>query len=85
MFYMYILQSTLDQELYIGSTNNLRRRFAEHNAGESFSTRLRRPFSIVYYEAYISEKDARQREHNLKLRGRARRQLMLRIKDSLAS
>ena len=31
MFYTYILKSKKDNDLYIGSTNDLRRRFAEHN------------------------------------------------------
>ena len=83
MFYVYVLKSLKDDELYIGSTNNLKRRFAEHQNGESFSTRLRSPFELVYYEAYKNEKDAREREQALKLRGNARRFLKERIKRSI--
>ncbi len=83
MFYLYVLKSLKDSELYIGSTNNLKRRFEEHQNGKSFSTKLRRPFELVYYEAYKSEKDARLREKALKLRGNARRFLKERIKRSL--
>lgn len=82
---MYILHSRKDGNLYIGSTNNLRKRLQEHNAGRVVSTKDRRPFVLVYYEAYAIEKEARQREHNLKHRGRALRQLKLRIKESIAS
>jgi putative endonuclease len=79
MFYVYVLKSDKDQELYIGSTNDLKRRISEHQKGYSFSTSFRRPFVLVYYEAYRNERDARTREQRLKLRGQARRQLIARI------
>ena len=84
MFYTYLLKSKMDEMLYIGSTNDLRARFKLHNNGRVSSTRKRIPFEVVYYEAYKSEKDARIREHNLKLRSNALRQLKQRIKLSLA-
>ncbi len=83
MFYVYILKSKKDSEFYIGSTNDLKRRIVEHNKGVVKSTKLRKPFSLVYYEAYFAESDARRREQCLKLRGQARRQLFERMKQSL--
>ncbi len=83
MFYVYILKSGKDHRLYTGSTNNLKRRLREHNSGEVFSTRLRRPFKLIYYEAYRAEEDARRREANLKLRAQASAQLKKRIIESL--
>ena len=83
MFYTYLIKSKKDGELYIGSTDNLRRRFQEHNKGLNRSTKYRIPFELVYYEAYKSEKDARDREHNLKLRANALNQLQRRITKSL--
>ncbi|OGM20088.1 hypothetical protein A2714_01520 [Candidatus Woesebacteria bacterium RIFCSPHIGHO2_01_FULL_38_9] len=83
MFYIYILKSKKDNNLYIGSTNNLKRRFFEHNEGGVYSTKDRRPLVLIYYEAYKSESDARHREHNLKLRSKALAQLRKRIVDSL--
>lgn len=83
MFYVYILRSKQDHDLYIGSTNDLRRRFKEHNEGKVYSTKLRIPFELIYYEAYKAEKDARTREHNLKLRAKALGQLKRRIPQSL--
>ena len=85
MFFMYILKSSQDNELYIGSTGNLKKRFKEHNSGLEQSTKDRLPFRLVYYEAYLSEAEARHREHNLKLRGSARIQLFRRIQESLTS
>jgi putative endonuclease len=84
MFYVYLLKSEKDGDLYTGSTNDLKRRFSEHNNGTCESTKKRAPFKLVYYESYVAEKDAREREHNLKLRANALGQLKRRIKNSLA-
>ena len=83
MFYVYILKSKKDDQLYIGSTNDLRRRLAEHNEGESRSTKSRRPFELRYYEAFSCEEDARHREWSLKKDGNAFAQLKRRIRTSL--
>jgi len=83
MYYVYVLKSQYDEGLYIGRTNDLRRRLKEHNDGESFSTSFRGPFNLLYYEAYRDEKDAIKREKALKLRGNARRFLMDRLSYSL--
>lgn len=85
MFYVYVLRSEIDRELYIGSTNDLKRRCAEHNAGKVPATQPRRPYTLRYYEAYMVESDARRRESQLKARGNARRWLIERIKESLSS
>lgn len=83
MFYAYVLKSKKDFQFYTGSTNDLRRRFKEHNDGEVLSTKTRRPLDLIYYEAYKSEKDARKRESSLKLRSRAYAQLKKRIVNSV--
>ena len=83
MNYVYVLKSTIDNELYIGSTNDLKRRLREHNTGKSFSTSWRGPFELIYYEAYKNLKDAREREKALKLRGNSRKHLINRISRSL--
>ena len=83
MFYLYILKSKKDDNLYIVSTNNLRRRLSEHNSGMTQSTKSRRPFELRYYESYFNESDARKREASLKMGGRALSQLKVRISSSL--
>ena len=82
MNYTYILKSKKDSQLYLGSTTDLRKRFKEHNDGKVLSTKSRKPFELVYYEAYKSESDARKREASLKLRSRAFTQLKKRITNS---
>jgi putative endonuclease len=66
MFYVYILQSEKDTNLYTGFTENLKRRIRQHNNGEVISTKYRRPFKIIYYEACLNMKDALHREKYLK-------------------
>ncbi len=83
MFYVYILKSKKDNKLYIGYTDNLKRRMEEHNSGGNKSTKFRRPLELIYYEAYKSEDDAKHREDMLKLFGRALGGLKRRIKLSL--
>jgi len=66
MFYVYVIQSESDSGLYIGMSGNLRRRFLEHQSGESRSTKYRGPWKLIYYEAYLEKHDAAQREVFLK-------------------
>lgn len=83
MYYVYVLQSKKDNNLYIGYTNDLRRRFAEHSKGLSSSTKHRGALKLLYYEAYISQADAKSREYRLKKSQGARTALRRRLPDSL--
>lgn len=65
MFYTYVLRCP--KQFYVGSTNDLVRRFNEHKQNMVFSTKNRGPWQLVYYEACTSEKDARTREKYLKI------------------
>jgi len=85
MFFVYVLRSKKDKKLYIGFTNDLRHRIQKHNSGLNKSTKFRRPFELIYYEAYKSEEDAKKREEMLKLFGRALGGLKRRISSSLES
>jgi len=69
--------------LYIGSTGDLRERLKLHNSRKVQSTKLRKPLELIYYEAYLSESDARRREKSLKLRSRSFAQLKKRLPGSL--
>ena len=66
MYYVYLLKSRVENKTYIGYTNNLRRRIEEHRKGKSFSTKFRRPFTLIYFEGCTDEADARRREYYLK-------------------
>ena len=75
MHYIYILRKKSNHELYYGYTNNIERRFAEHNKDKEWD--------LVYYEAFFAEEDARERENKLKDYGQARAHLKKRIRNSL--
>lgn len=66
MYYTYVLLSEKDGKQYVGYTRNLKLRFEQHNMGQVQSTRHRRPFKLIYYEACLIEEDAKKRERYLK-------------------
>ena len=66
MQYVYVLQSKKDYDLYIGCTNDIRKRLQLHNAKKVPSTTKRVPLSLIYYEAFIDNHDAYTREQFLK-------------------
>jgi len=66
-FFVYILASRRDGTLYIGVTNNLARRVAEHKG--KLVTGFTRKYGVdllVYFEAFESIQEARAREHAMK-------------------
>ena len=81
MFYVYVL-TMKNGEIYIGFSTNLKNRIKQHYENKVISTKNREP-KLVYYEAYISKKDAKEREQKLKQRGNAKRWLKERISNSL--
>lgn len=85
MYYVYVLKSLKDEELYIGFSDNLKERFKSHTKGQVISTKDRRPLKLVYYESYSSEKDARMRELKLKQHKNSFKELKKRINNSLES
>ena len=82
MYYVYVLFSKKDKLLYIGYTNDLKRRVKEHKNGKSPATKFRAPLVLIYYEAYIYWSDAKRREKYLK-GGGGKSQLKIQIQDIL--
>jgi len=66
MFYVYVLESEKDSQLYTGYTHDLKQRLKLHNNGKVASTMERRPLKLVYYESGLNQKDALKREKYLK-------------------
>lgn len=65
--------------IYIGSTKDLTKRFAEHNSGKVKSTMFYKPFELLYYEAYKTYRLARKRELELKKNGQQKEILFNRL------
>ena len=79
MFYVYVLRSLKDGKFYIGYSSNLKLRFTAHNNGECISTKHRRPFELIFYEAFKSRRDAERRELYFKTsKGKSSLRMMLR-------
>ena len=65
-YYVYFLQSSKNNDLYIGSSGNLKERVAAHNAGKVKSTKPYRPWKLLEHEVYNSRSEAVRRERFLK-------------------
>ena len=75
MHYVYILKNKGSKSLYIGYSSDLKQRFRQH--------KLTKDVRLIYYEAYLSKKDACEREQKLKMYGSAWRGLKQRLETSL--
>lgn len=62
MYYVYILKSLNFPKTYVGMTNNVVRRLAQHNSGYHFYTKRYLPWEIMYTETSESREQARIRE-----------------------
>ena len=66
MYTTYALKSLTKKYIYVGITNNLARRVAEHNNGHNKTTRPYRPFQVLYTEEQETRVTARECEKYLK-------------------
>jgi putative endonuclease len=66
MYSVYFLYSKKIKNVYVGCTNNIERRFKEHQLELVISTKNRRPFVLIYTEEYDNLSLARKREKYLK-------------------
>ena len=75
-FYILRLQSGA---LYLGATTDLKARYKEHIAGKaSRTTALDPPAGIIFSERYLTFKEARQREAQVKRWSRAKKEALVR-------
>jgi predicted GIY-YIG superfamily endonuclease len=66
MWYVYILKSEKKRWYYVGSTNRLKERVAEHNDGKVSSTKGFKPLTLVFTKQFPTEKGAREYERSEK-------------------
>lgn len=84
MRYVYVLHSKKDNQFYIGSSHNVRKRLKEHNDGRVPATRDRIPLEIIHYEAFANKYDAFFRERWLET-GWGRRYLRKSLHNKMKS
>jgi len=64
--YVYVLESRRTGRYYIGSTHDVEKRLAQHNAGRTKSTRNLRPWNILHVEIFTTKPEAARRERLIK-------------------
>lgn len=65
-FFVYILKSLKNNDIYIGSTEDLENRLRLHNAGKVKSTKAYKPWELLEYQEFNSRSDAVKQERFLK-------------------
>lgn len=66
MYYVYVLHSEKDKKFYTGFSEDVYKRLEQLNEGLVTSTKFRRPFKLLYFEASMNLQDALHREKYLK-------------------
>ena len=66
MWYVYILKSKVIEWRYVGFTEDLKKRFREHNQGKSTATKPYKPFELMSYVAVKDRQTALQLEKYFK-------------------
>ncbi len=66
MYFVYILQSKKDESFYVGSTEDVRKRLAEHNAGKAKYSSTKRPYALKWFCAFPDKARALAFEKYLK-------------------
>jgi len=66
MYYCYILLSSKSHRFYFGSAKDLKVRLKQHNTGKVKSTKAHKPWKLIWYGAFCTEKEARDFELYLK-------------------
>ena len=67
MYYVYIIRSmTNPRQIYIGATEDLKQRLADHNAGKSPHTAKFMPWELECYVTFPEKKQAYEFEKYLK-------------------
>lgn len=82
VYITYILRCS-DDSLYTGSTNDIEKRFHEHNNLKSGAhyTKIRRPVELLYTETFETMSEARKREYVIKQF--TRKEKIILMEDSL--
>ncbi|MFN8009053.1 MAG: GIY-YIG nuclease family protein [Terriglobia bacterium] len=83
MYYVYVIRSD-SGVVYIGQTEDIERRLAEHNSGKSLYTKRSKQWELIYQEECFTRSEAMKRERQLKS-GRGREFIQSQIRMKLGS
>ena len=65
-YYTYVLKSDVDERLYKGHTDDLKKRLIQHNSGKTKSTKGYTPWQLVYFETFRTREESILREKYFK-------------------
>ncbi|MBU2473370.1 MAG: GIY-YIG nuclease family protein [Candidatus Omnitrophica bacterium] len=63
---MYIIRNDVNKRFYIGSTNDIPRRLAEHRRSRKRSITHFGKYHLIYSESFATRQEAREREQQVK-------------------
>jgi putative endonuclease len=67
-FFVYLLANKKNKRIttYVGYTNNLKKRLKLHNDGKGAKFTRGRKWKVIYYEKFVTKKEAISREYYIK-------------------
>ena len=67
-FFVYLLATKKNKRIttYVGYTNNLKKRLKLHNEGRGAKFTRGRKWKVIYYEKFITKREAISREYYIK-------------------
>ncbi|MDP2632055.1 MAG: GIY-YIG nuclease family protein [Candidatus Uhrbacteria bacterium] len=75
MHTVYVIKSDAFNRIYIGTTEDVNTRLAQHNAGKTRSTKPYCPWRQIYSETFEDKSEALRRERQIKQSGLIRNAL----------
>jgi putative endonuclease len=66
MYYTYILKSSINNFIYVGSTEDIENRLIRHNSGKVKSTKAYKPWKLMESRNFSTRSDAMKEELFLK-------------------
>lgn len=80
MWFIYILLCS-DGSFYTGSTNNVDKRFKDHQEGRGARyTKSHKPVKIIYKENFATKSEALKREAEIKSWPKVKKEKLVRLK-----
>jgi putative endonuclease len=81
MTHFFYLARCADNSLYSGYTINIKERENAHNLGKGAKyTAARRPVKIVYFENFKTQREAMQREYEVKKWSKVKKEELVKMK-----
>lgn len=66
MYHTYVLKSSFNNDIYVGSTENIENRLHKHNSGRVKSTKGYRPWILLESKEFLTRSEAYRYEMFLK-------------------